>query len=268
MAIKFLKHRIRNYEARSYRGIVIETKNEIKQAEGFFQNFLNQNIILKYREYRSLVRIAHSPNHSFGRITINDANLFGERGSFKAGEVLIFSIELIDGKPFLLLQTEDELEHEGVSRIQNKSKMNSEEFAELQKGRRKLGLEAEKFVFEYEKDYLRDAGKDCLVKHVKHVSQEDVGAGYDILSYDLQGSEKFIEAKARGYQIPEFEWTRTEHDFASKVGDQYWIYLLNKVNGKLEISHKIQNPIKKIESHDLKIEPSSYNVKIVKRGRG
>jgi hypothetical protein len=57
------------------------------------------------------------------------------------------------------------------------------------------GLRAELVVLECEQDLLRRAGRPDLALAVRHVSAEDDTAGYDIESFDSDGTPRHIEVK-------------------------------------------------------------------------
>lgn len=59
-----------------------------------------------------------------------------------------------------------------------------------------LGLEGERFVLNYERTRLVHAGKPNLADSIEHTSvEEGDGAGFDIRSYETDGSDRFIEVK-------------------------------------------------------------------------
>lgn len=59
-----------------------------------------------------------------------------------------------------------------------------------------LGLEGERFVLDYERTRLVHAGKPNLADRIEHTSvDEGDGAGFDIRSYETDGSDRFIEVK-------------------------------------------------------------------------
>ncbi|MDE2759621.1 MAG: DUF3883 domain-containing protein [Paracoccaceae bacterium] len=61
---------------------------------------------------------------------------------------------------------------------------------------RELGEAGEKYVYLAEKYRLSQDGKDQLADRVRWVSKEDGdGAGYDILSFTLEGEERWLEVK-------------------------------------------------------------------------
>ncbi len=61
---------------------------------------------------------------------------------------------------------------------------------------RELGEAGEKYVYFAERKKLLREGKDELAESVRWVSKEDGdGAGYDILSFTLEGEERWLEVK-------------------------------------------------------------------------
>ncbi len=61
---------------------------------------------------------------------------------------------------------------------------------------KRIGDRGEALVVALERARLIQAGKPELAARLKHVSQEDDSAGYDILSFDEDGSHRPIEVKA------------------------------------------------------------------------
>jgi hypothetical protein len=91
-----------------------------------------------------------------------------------------------------------------------------------------LGLAGEEFVLNYEHYRLRSLGKDGLADRVEHVSQtKGDGLGYDILSFDTTGRERFIEVKttAFGKETP-FYVSRGELRFAKEYENAFHLYRL------------------------------------------
>jgi uncharacterized protein DUF3883 len=93
---------------------------------------------------------------------------------------------------------------------------------------RKLGLAGERRVYESEVSRLNSEGKFDLAKEVKWVSQEvGDGAGYDILSFDNDGEERFLEVKTTiGHKRTPFYLSRNERDFAEENADRFRIFRL------------------------------------------
>ena len=132
-----------------------------------------------------------------------------------------------------------------------KSSMSPAELQEILRTREKLGREAELGVLKFESARLRN--HPDLAKRIKHVADEDVGAGYDILSFtDSANSAKFsdrlIEVKAVSSADFKFYWSRNEMETARIHGSTYFLYLLPVTKSgfdfqKLKI---IQNPFELI----------------------
>ena len=59
----------------------------------------------------------------------------------------------------------------------------------------RIGKAGEKWVYEYEKQKLIDAGRKDLAQKVVWIAENDDSKGYDIISYDKDGNEIFIEVK-------------------------------------------------------------------------
>lgn len=140
--------------------------------------------------------------------------------------------------------------------IPRHSGMSRDQFERLQIIRQEIGDKGEEYVLQKETDELKSNGRMDLANKVKIISKINVGAGYDILSYDLNGSEKYIEVKTSVNNSKTFEWTENEINVAKDYKDKYWIYLVRDISDKPKI-HKIQNPADKI-GNELAIRPISY----------
>lgn len=93
---------------------------------------------------------------------------------------------------------------------------------------RSLGLAGECFVLAYERDRLLRADRPQLSERVEHIARtRGDGLGYDILSFDEHGRDRYIEVKttAFGMQTP-FYVSRNEKDFADAMAPQFQLYRL------------------------------------------
>ena len=123
------------------------------------------------------------------------------------------------------------------------------------------GEKAEEFVFEYERKRLGQP----LSEKVRRISEIDVTAGYDIVSFDSNqsaGPERFIVVKA--VSNIGFYWSRNEYEIAKLKGDTYYLYLvnLNRINEQNYSPKMIQNPaINIMDTDEWFVEPQSYYVK-------
>ncbi|WP_417547520.1 DUF3883 domain-containing protein [Marinobacter segnicrescens] len=91
-----------------------------------------------------------------------------------------------------------------------------------------LGTAGELLVMRYEEFRLRQAGKTTLAERIEHVSKtQGDGLGYDVLSFDVSGKERFIEVKTTAFakETP-FYASRNEVTFSSEAKDQFHLYRL------------------------------------------
>ena len=91
-----------------------------------------------------------------------------------------------------------------------------------------LGLAGEEFVVGYERWRLTSIGKDKLADKVEHVAvTQGDGLGFDVLSFDASGGDRFIEVKTTsfGKETP-FFITRSEVDLSRSKSDAFYVYRL------------------------------------------
>ncbi|MGM9475229.1 DUF3883 domain-containing protein [Pedobacter sp. GSP4] len=91
---------------------------------------------------------------------------------------------------------------------------------------RDLGLKGEEQVMLYEKFLLHMAGKDVLADKIELVSKDQGdGLGFDILSKNLNGTDKFIEVKTTklGRESP-FFFSQNEYNFSIENERNYHLY--------------------------------------------
>jgi len=128
------------------------------------------------------------------------------------------------------------------------------------------GVIAEEFVLKEEKKRLINSGRGDLANLVKRISQENVAAGYDILSFDGAGSgvfpDRFIEVKGNSSDRILFYISKNELEMARRMQNKYWIYCVLNIESKkpkkLEI---LKNPYKAIfQTKNLKAEPILWKV--------
>ena len=122
---------------------------------------------------------------------------------------------------------------------------------ETQEKKVELGRHAEEFVLSYER--LLRANHACP-ENIRIVSEIDVGAGYDIQSYQTDVSvilDKFIEVKSYSGQ-PNFYWSKNEIEIAQREQDNYFLYLVNRdeMNNENYKPMMIQNPYKNVFQHE------------------
>lgn len=105
-------------------------------------------------------------------------------------------------------------------------------FIKKAKNQKKLGYAGELMVINYEKKYLTSNGRKDLAKNIRHVSKLDGdGAGYDILSFELNGDKKYIEVKTTtSSKDTSFIVTAKEIEFSKEKIHEYYLYRIYDFN--------------------------------------
>lgn len=91
-----------------------------------------------------------------------------------------------------------------------------------------LGSAGELLVMQYEEYRLRSAGKAGLADRIEHVSKSrGDGLGYDILSFEPSGKERFVEVKTTAFakETP-FYASRNEISFSEDYHEHFHLYRL------------------------------------------
>ncbi len=99
-------------------------------------------------------------------------------------------------------------------------------YLEVEQNNRNLGLKGEELAIEYERYSLIKAGKESLASKVKWVSKDiGDGLGFDILSKNLNGSDKYIEVKTTklGKDCP-FFFSSNEYSFSIENASNFYLY--------------------------------------------
>ena len=132
----------------------------------------------------------------------------------------------------------------------HKSSISEEALWKILNSQREQGLRAEEIVVRKERQRLESGGRSDLAEDVTRVSKFNVAAGYDILSFELDGSARYIEVKSSLGIFVRFHWSNSERNAARECGNSYWIYFLPLFEMPRSAGQvlAIQNPIEKIAS--------------------
>ena len=171
----------------------------------------------------------------------------------------------IQNGAYLILKNKKLSDQVETQIVSEKKKMSHEELLlQLQK-RQEDGDKGELFVVDYE---TRRLSNSALIP--RRVSQIDVSAGYDILSFENSTSlhyDRYIEVKSfRG--IPHFYWSLNEKSTAEALANKYFIYLvdLNQLeqdsNGTY-VPLIIQNPAEELKNEKWYVEANSFRVSLI-----
>lgn len=173
---------------------------------------------------------------------------------------LTYETAEINAQKFVLTLREDE---KGSYITTERKGKNTEEFSsnkninfiEKDKKNSALGNLGEDVVVEYEKRELIKRGRSDLIDKVKP-TRTFIGnaARYDVLSFDENGKEKYIEVKTTtGAANNEFHISDKEVEFSQRNGDSYFLY-------------RVYNLDKKTMTADLKIKKGPIEIeKLVAR---
>jgi hypothetical protein len=105
-------------------------------------------------------------------------------------------------------------------------------YLEREQNNRSLGLKGEELAIQYERFLLRQAGKESLADKIEWVSKDvGDGLGFDILSKNLNGSDKYVEVKTTklGKEAP-FFFSANEYNFSKENRSNYHLYRLFNFN--------------------------------------
>ena len=142
--------------------------------------------------------------------------------------------ELVDNRLKIINYS---LVKEITSRV--KRRLSLKEFKHIQEQKSIKGEIAEKYIYSLEYEAL----KNSIYKPVL-MSMINVGAGYDILSYDESGNKKHIEVKALT-SSREFYLSANEVNISKLLGKKYHLTLVNINNdGECQIVENIIDPSK------------------------
>ena len=120
-------------------------------------------------------------------------------------------------------------------------KITPEAFAELKKLMAENGLLGEECVVNAERRRLRKAGKPNLASKVHWISQDSIGEGYDIVSYETDGTKRFIEVKSTIGTQNTFDMSDNEWKTACRLGNSYYVCRVITVRVKPTIAY-YRNP--------------------------
>lgn len=100
------------------------------------------------------------------------------------------------------------------------------DYVERESRNRSLGLAGEELVMEYEAHRLHKEGAKKLADRIDHVARtKGDGLGYDILSFDADGRERFIEVKTTSFaETTPFFISQNEVRFSREAAAQFQLY--------------------------------------------
>jgi hypothetical protein len=94
-----------------------------------------------------------------------------------------------------------------------------------------IGSKGEELVLQVEAERLLEYGRGDLADKVTRVSLEDDSKGFDILSYEKNGDERYIEVKTSNARTNSIRFFMSQNEYdAAKELQNYHIYYVDGVN--------------------------------------
>lgn len=128
------------------------------------------------------------------------------------------------------------------------------------KAQKDLGNAGETLVKQHEIDFLKSIGR---LEDAEKVRVADDGEGYDVLTFDEIGNEKYIEVKTTtGGDRADFYLSKHEVDFMRLNQNRYWIYRVYHYDSGNNFGefYKISGDVES----QLSLEPTQFKVSIKK----
>lgn len=124
---------------------------------------------------------------------------------------------------------------------------------------RALGEAGEEMVLHAERRRLRQASRDDLADGVRWIAREEGdGAGFDILSFDLQGEKRLLEVKTTtGPSTTPFYLTENERRVAEKETERYRLVRLYEFR-VAPAAYRLRPPL----DEWLRLDPMLYRVRL------
>ncbi|HUS48799.1 MAG TPA: DUF3883 domain-containing protein [Candidatus Paceibacterota bacterium] len=238
-------------------------KEEVDKRQ-HLMNYKNKDSIMKdwsiYEFYRFLYTIIGRP---VDKSKLNVKGIEKENIPYELKEYLDEDYEKIRNvKPSFLdfdIQESNILDENNLKDISGRKKI---DFEKENKKNIKLGERGELVVIIAEKNYLKRCGREDLAKKIERVSQYDDSLGYDVLSFEEDGTEKYIEVKSTKSRIGTANFLISENQIRkSKSKENFYVYVVFEANQKNPKIWPIKNPFNQPESK-VKITPVSYRVVI------
>ncbi|MCP3741444.1 DUF3427 domain-containing protein [Rossellomorea sp. BNER] len=222
--------------------------------------FLRTNKKSPYTYLGKLAYLSHDPTREkpvHFKWQILDWKIKEDQLNSMGLELVSTEVEKVPSSELILNTSPDPTESN--SKIEHDFRGRKIDFAENDERNRELGLSGELLVLDKEKEYLTNNGRADFAEKVVHVSQViGDGTGYDILSYSLEGEEKYIEVKTtRGGIGTPFYISSSEYHFALDCTN-YALYRLYNFN--MSKNYAEYFILKSKELTELYKEPINYRV--------
>ncbi|HUN03058.1 MAG TPA: DUF3883 domain-containing protein [Niabella sp.] len=217
-----------NYNKSAHRASLIPFLNE--RSKGSVE-FKHQNISAALINMGLPFIKGYKPRFNFQQTLVEEIKHFiNENQIFLEKEFERFSNDVITTQPYSNFDFRNFLNEEDIiSQVKEDEptymamKIN---YLEKEQNNRSLGSAGEELVIEYEKWRLTMAGKESFADKVEWIAKDKGdGTGFDILSKNNNGSDRYIEVKTTklSKETPIF-LTKTELSFATLKESNFYLY--------------------------------------------
>lgn len=144
----------------------------------------------------------------------------------------------------------------------NSASLSEEELWSRLNAQRERARLIEEMVLAWERNRLVNLGETSLAEAVSRVSAANATAGYDIESFNGDGTSRFIEVKSSTGSGLRFCWSANERATALRLSKSYWIYFVpfaHLAESGLTVN-MFNDPITLIQSHVWVEKPISFEV--------
>lgn len=160
-----------------------------------------------------------------------------------------------------LEKIDPELVEQGLTR--EGTSVSPKELQEQLIAAQELGLAGEIHVLQVERERLVEAGRADLANAIEHTALINVAAGYDIHSYDDDGSDRFIEVKTTRGESLTFFITGNEWSTARIHRQHYWVYRVFLQSTTRIVP--VRDPWGEYKEGNLRIVPTTFRVEPTER---
>lgn len=234
-------------------GLDNDSKSELdKQA--LLLDFKNSDTVMKEWSIYEFSKFLYS---SFGRPNdeIKEENISKELKKFNLKDFPPIESLKFD---YVELQT-DELPEPTEKKKNKETKV---DYSNRSRKFKRIGDRGEQIVLRAEKQFLKKNGRKDLAKLVDQISERDDSAGYDIKSYELNGTEKLIEVKSTLQKIGNSNIFLSANELqVAENKENYYFYIIYEVGSKRPKIWKVKSSDFLNDSNIVK-EPILYKLKI------
>lgn len=200
--------------------------------------FLRENVLEDYQYKGRLKYISHDNERE--KPVFFQWQLLDWQSKEEEYEITIESVEKKAGK-LTLTQNFPSKKNRVGTKLEAFRQKKSPDYAQRDLRNKKIGDIGEKLVLYYEKKRLIQAGYQNLAEKIVHTSfVEGDGAGYDVKSFNEDGSERFIEVKTtRGGLNTDFFMSPNELQFSVQNENNFFLYRVYDLSKKNNASFYI-----------------------------